>query len=611
MRRLLLAALLVTGCGEGAAGPDGAPGGAAAPCTVTHGADAWTVTCPDGTSATVPVAGCTETLHEDGARTIRCDDGSEATILPSEELVGTSAVVGKVVGALGEPIAGAVVAIEGLDLQVESGGDGSFHLDDVPPGIWTLRASLSPYVDVRLESLPLLPGRHDAGTLQLRLGRLIPGEPLLLPWGYATVAGGEDGEQVVLYEYATDRQIVVEYAVIDARIDDTGIILWVECEEDRTCVGAWTQGAEEIHWHPDVEDAVVRPGGAMLGTRPQEDGSLHLVFLRGEVDLDLGHGYDLLGPLGDRPAWLLYDRAEGALHLLDGAQEAPSVERLDERSIAGDVAVCDAGLLVVAELTGATVLFDLEAGTSISIELAGPPVLGSGRMLWVEGSEFHLLEAGGTVRTVAGGEARPSPSWQAITYRDGAGAWTLDSWTGGEAMPLPAWPLDWAPGERRLILRDDDGEVLIFDRDTSTTTPSVPSTRAWWVGDEMVLVEEGREWRLLHVDGAVEHVSWWGDADVTLAGDTLLLQNEDETLVIRGRSVRYWLDVYARPALSGDGVHLAWLGEEGMLEVIDLERRETRLVASRVEDLAVFGEQLLWLSEDILGGRHIFWMPFR
>jgi OmcA/MtrC family decaheme c-type cytochrome len=107
-----VAAIVMAGC-EGPAGPEGPPGkdggngtnGAA--CTLTdNGNGTSTITCPGGTSVTVPTGAkgtsCTVVTNPDGTRTITCSDGTSVVV--------TNAVVDYAVMTPDELKASAMVA---------------------------------------------------------------------------------------------------------------------------------------------------------------------------------------------------------------------------------------------------------------------------------------------------------------------------------------------------------------------------------------------------------------------------------------------------------------------------------------------------------------------
>ncbi|HEX8111095.1 MAG TPA: OmcA/MtrC family decaheme c-type cytochrome [Kofleriaceae bacterium] len=86
----VVAAIAVTGC-EGPTGPEGPPGqdgsngSNGASCTLTdNGNGTSTITCPGGTSVTVPTGAkgtsCTVVANADGTRTITCNDGTSVVV---------------------------------------------------------------------------------------------------------------------------------------------------------------------------------------------------------------------------------------------------------------------------------------------------------------------------------------------------------------------------------------------------------------------------------------------------------------------------------------------------------------------------------------------------
>lgn len=81
---LFVAAVALGGC-EGPAGPAGADGSNGAACTLTDNGDGTsTITCPGGTSITVPTGAkgttCTIQDNPDGTRTIKCSDGTSVVV---------------------------------------------------------------------------------------------------------------------------------------------------------------------------------------------------------------------------------------------------------------------------------------------------------------------------------------------------------------------------------------------------------------------------------------------------------------------------------------------------------------------------------------------------
>jgi protocatechuate 3,4-dioxygenase beta subunit len=89
-------------------------------------------------------------------------------------------LVGRVYGARGQPLEGAIVSLAGSGFwparSVRSGPDGRFHWPDIPAGIYELRASKGELVAPPVEGLILDPGARRAFGVQLVRGWTMAGQ---------------------------------------------------------------------------------------------------------------------------------------------------------------------------------------------------------------------------------------------------------------------------------------------------------------------------------------------------------------------------------------------------------------------------------------------------
>ena len=131
-------------------------------------------------------AGFVTALHEGTACAFHCDVTSGTALTIEEDLdavirialTRTGSISGVVTAAdTGEPLAGATVAMDAGRLAL-SGPDGTFEMADVPPGIFTVRATAerAGFLDARVDGVLVGPGADTAGVdFQLVRGGTLSG----------------------------------------------------------------------------------------------------------------------------------------------------------------------------------------------------------------------------------------------------------------------------------------------------------------------------------------------------------------------------------------------------------------------------------------------------
>lgn len=178
---LLLLLSLFSGCGED---PE---------CKVTDNQDGTsTIRCPGSAPVTVhrKVPGettCTLTVgQKPGQKVIRCTDGTvvefdgEHVVFPGS---GSLAGVAQRYGA--EDHSGIRVHLLEGDHETHTASDGSYRLDSIPAGHWTVVFEAEPMSPQIVRNIPIIAGLFHMNPIELRAGRLVAddGTGLLSPSG--------------------------------------------------------------------------------------------------------------------------------------------------------------------------------------------------------------------------------------------------------------------------------------------------------------------------------------------------------------------------------------------------------------------------------------------
>jgi mono/diheme cytochrome c family protein len=125
-------------------------GTAGTACTVTDNGDGTvTITCEDGTEVTVSdgTAGtsCTVVDNGDGTKTITCEDGTLVTVNDGTPGTSTGTIIVTVMDAEGALLEGAEVFTDPDTSEVDTDATGVATLEDVPVGIYNVRAAMDGY----------------------------------------------------------------------------------------------------------------------------------------------------------------------------------------------------------------------------------------------------------------------------------------------------------------------------------------------------------------------------------------------------------------------------------------------------------------------------------
>ncbi len=135
---------------QGEQGEPGEQGDKGVSCEVVDNGDGTkTITCEDGTTATVsdgtPGDSCTIVDNGDGTKTITCEDGTEVTVSDGDPGVSTGSITVTAVDTDDVLLEGVKISTDPASSSANTDASGIAMLENVPVGIYDVRASKSGY----------------------------------------------------------------------------------------------------------------------------------------------------------------------------------------------------------------------------------------------------------------------------------------------------------------------------------------------------------------------------------------------------------------------------------------------------------------------------------
>lgn len=526
-----LLALWIGGCGFG---KDGEPGGFGSPsfCEARMEEGLWKVSCPDGTSVEVAPGACDELPGEGGTWIIRCDDGTEAIVDPGDKAP-FGAVKGRVV--LGHPSRSADVMVQvlGTDLATHCQPDGTFLLEGIPAGRYTVEASFGSYEPVRVEDVLILRGTLDLGTLRLDAYRWIDGSvPLSINQEGQLLV--EMGDAPLLRDLVTGTSelLTAPNGGMVQLIFWTGPDSLVLYSPSQTppAFGFWSRGGGTT-WLEGLEPALFAPQG-VIGFRAGEDGTTAPWFLGKNQTVPLA-----VPPTSRIHALGLSGRSlaihEDGTFLVDVTSGTPAIRRLADGNPSSFVLDANGRYVVLTSTNGVTQLVQLDPPhRSVPVpqdvvgwifeEAIARWVTRDGTWSWYDGEtgRSHVGEPGET--------AAWSPGLRWFWIREPDGTTWIEKREGGFSLSLSlgSWDaLRFSPDATKVLVVGPGPEMTAIELSEGEKRSDFPAglESCFWIDDEHLFCEDGTDRVVVSTKGTFTDLGQ--PLDHRLEEDRFLLQD--------------------------------------------------------------------------------------